>query len=117
MLRANIMPAIGILFGMALYALAGCVTQTPPETPRQKLAAAEVTYQGVVETVSALITQGTLIKGSKTAQRVADAVLSARIALDIWHQMPDSQDRQTAAIAALSALQQVLTEVQRGLQQ
>lgn len=101
---------------LILFVVSGCVNQPLPETPRERLAAAEVTYQGALNTIGQLIDQGTIVKGSPVAQRVGQAIVAARSSLDIWQQLPDSEDRQTAAIAALSALQKVLTEIQKGAQ-
>lgn len=101
---------------LVLFVVAGCANQPLPETPRERLAAAEVTYQGALNTIGQLTEQGTIVKGSPAAQRVGMAIVTARSSLDIWQQLPDSEDRQTAAIAALQALQAVLTEIQRGAQ-
>lgn len=97
---------------LILFLVSGCSNTPLPETPRERLAAAEITYQSALNTVDQMLTQGLIVPGSDIAQRLGAAIVSARASLDIWQQLPDNADSQTAAIAALSVLQKMLTEIQ-----
>lgn len=97
--------------------LIGCaiVGAPSPETPREKYAAAETSYKAAVTTIDQLATAGTLRKGSAPSQRIAAALRSTRTALNIWGHNPDSLTGQNAALTALTGLQAVLIEIQRGI--
>lgn len=100
----------------AVFFLVGCANAVTPETPRERLAAAEVTYQAAVSTVRDFIVAGTLKPGTQTAEHAATSIRTARVALDAWHAAPDNEDQMTTALLALQALNTVLLQLKEGLQ-
>lgn len=92
--------------------VAGCVQAPVPETPRERLVAFEATYQGALGTVNDLIDQGVIAPASPTAQRVGAAIYGIEATLETWRAFPDNREYMTASIAALRALQTILTQLQ-----
>lgn len=103
-----------LLFVLTSCASLGLVT-VEPETPRERLVAAETDYTAVVTTVRDLINTGTLKAGTQTADHVSNAIVTARAALDAWQLAPDSEDELQTGLLALRALQSVLNSLQAGL--
>lgn len=87
---------------------AGC--SITPETPREKLLAAESAYQAALQSVPQIVATGQLDAADKSRLRLA--ITAARASLDAWHRSPDLNDSGAAALAALRALQQILTQLQ-----
>lgn len=108
--RLNIADWLALILFVGMV---GCVALTPPETPRERYAAAEVSYKAVVTTIGQLADAGTLQKGSATAKRTATGLRAARHALDAWGAAPDSRSLQAVALAALTALQGILTDINK----
>lgn len=97
---------------LLLIVLVGCVSPPAPETMRQKLAAAELSYQGALQTIQSLQQSGLIVKGSNTARRVITAVKTANAGLVQWRAQVDSPAAQTGALAALSSLSTLIAELQ-----
>lgn len=108
---------------LLLLFVTGCSTfgptgvDTSPQTPRQELLSYEFTYNAAVTTANNLVDQGVIVPGDDLAQEVGVLIMTARAALDAWHLVPDSTDKRTAAIIALTALQSTLTKLQQQLRQ
>jgi len=102
-----------LLAPFVVLLLVGCTGVVVPESPRESLTAAEVTYQGVLNTANDFVTQGIIKKGSENAIKVGSAIIAARTALDAWHVVPDNRDRMTTAISALKVVQSLLTTLKQ----
>lgn len=104
----HIIPLLSVATVLALVILliAGCATEEP-QTPRERLAAAEVTYEAALLTIRDLAAQGTIPEALKP--RVVELIQSARLALNVWHQVPDDMNRRQAAITALTRLNIFIT--------
>lgn len=100
-----------LVLSLVLFVTAACA-QAPVtlETAREKLAAAELTYQGVLLEVKSLVTTGLIKPGSDTAEAVGLSIIEVRAALDQWQLSPDSPNYLAIATAALLRLQQHLLE-------
>lgn len=90
--------------------IAGCVST--PQTPRQWLASAELTYQSALHSINDLTAQGVIEPGSEKARQAADAIKATRAALDVWQTNPDSKDKMSAGLTALQALQVLINQYQ-----
>lgn len=86
---------------------APAVVQRNPKT----LAGAEFAYQAAVTTIADALDNGALKPRTPTAQRVGDAIKTARTALDAWHLVPSNASYAQAAIIAVQAL----SNIARGL--
>jgi len=91
--------------------LIGCVAT--PDTPRQRLAAAEVSFNTALKTIDRLADTGVLVKGSDTARAAHTGVLSTNAGLMAWRSNIDDSEAQAAVYAALNSLQALLVELQR----
>lgn len=96
------------LIGIVLLLFTGCETLgvATPETPREKLLAAETSYLAAAQTITDLA-ERRVIQGT-AAHRVKAVLLTARNALNLWHLDPDNLSRLRAAQAAVLALQGLL---------
>lgn len=101
---------------MVVLLVAGCATETIPQTPRERLVAAEATYQAALSTANDFVNQGLIEQGSETAVKIGSAIVTARTALNAWHVVPDNQDRMVTALSALKVLQSVLNQFKTTLQ-
>lgn len=97
---------------LSLVLLVAACVQGPvtPETAREKLAAAELTYEGVLLEVKSLVATGLIKPGSDTAEAVGLGIIEVREALDQWQLSPDSPNYLVIVTAALLRLQQRLLE-------
>lgn len=97
---------------LSLVLLVTACAQGPvtPETAREKLAAAELTYEGVLLEVKSLVTIGLIKPGSDTAEAISLSITEVRSALDQWQLSPDSPNYLAITTAALLRLQQHLLE-------
>jgi len=101
---------------LLVFFVAGCVgTEAVPQTPRERLVAAEATYQAALGTANDFVVQGLIVKGSENAIMLGSAIITARAALDAWHVVPDNQDRMITAISALKVLQATLNSLKTKL--
>jgi hypothetical protein len=92
---------------LVLLPFAGC--STVPETPRERLVAAELSYQAAVGTIRDMAVAGQIRE--EHAPRLRGAVIAARTALDSAHRSPDGADAMQAALYAVAALQVVLNQI------
>lgn len=99
-----------------LVFIVGCSTLgiVSPETPRERLVAAELTYEAVLTSVRDLVVAGTIVKNTDTGDQIANAIVAARTALDVWQLTPDNRDNMTLALTTLQTLQGVLNTIQAG---
>ncbi|MGI9292559.1 MAG: hypothetical protein ACR2PS_01135 [Pseudomonadales bacterium] len=93
--------------------LVSCTTLPQPQTMRQNLAAAELSFQGALRTIQNLQQSGTIQKGSQTARNAATAVRSVNQGLVSWRANVDSPAAQQGVLSALTALSTLLNEIQR----
>lgn len=91
----------------------GCGTlNTPvPETPREKLTAAEISYIGAGSAIEQLVNTGVIVKGSAVALSLKTASVTTNQALILWRAAPENLSYRDAAIASLTALQTALASV------
>lgn len=87
--------------------LAGCASIDPvtPETPREKLVAAEAAYEFALLEVRSLIVNGVIEPGTSLADTVGILIVETRNALDVWQSNPDDPNFILAATVALQRLQ------------
>ena len=105
-----ILPLLFIVF-------AGCASYTAPpvpETPRERLAASLITFNGVLATYDQLQTGGIIEKGSAVDTAVKAALTTAHSAFAAWRVTPDSLDAERAALVALTAAQGALANAGKG---
>ena len=95
------------LLGLLALVLVGCAGITP-ETPREQLVAAEVTYSLFLDDVRSLATSGIIEPGSSTADTVALFLVEARAALDAWQVNPDDPNMAVFAQKSLERLKLLL---------
>ncbi len=107
-------PFIVMVIGIVGSIVAGCAGLGVPETPREKLVAAEVTYQAAVSTVRDLVNAGTIKKGTDVGYRVVTLIVAARSALNAWHSLPEDRDYMATALVALTALQGIINAIEMG---
>lgn len=93
---------------LALLVLFAAACSTSPETPRENLAAVEVTFQAAMQTAQDIYRTGKM--DQETANRVAAAIVAVDAGLDAWRLNPDVADSQSTAISALRALQAILSQ-------
>lgn len=95
--------AIAAPFLAILVLVAGCASVTP-ETPAQRLAAASIAFQEVMDTVVEVSTTVPLSEGQKDV--LEGFVRSAKAALDAYKAVPDAahEDRYLQATRALQGL-------------
>ena len=91
--------------------LIGCVAT--PDTPRQRLAAAEVSFSTALKTIDRLADTGVLLKGSDTAKAAHAGVMSTNAGLVAWRVNINDSEAQAAVYAALNSLHALLVELQR----
>jgi hypothetical protein len=91
---------------------AACGSLPAPETNRERLAAAEVTFQAALQTANDLVAAGKLDEGAKA--RVGSALQAAYTALQAWRLNPDMADSYQTTLAALRAVQAVLNQFAPG---
>lgn len=103
--------ARGIAPFILLFVIVGCGGGpiVVPETPNERLIAAEVAYEGVITTVKDFIVQGVIVKGTPTADKVVQAIVVARAGLDAWGDAPANPNAMSVGLAGLKALQSILT--------
>lgn len=109
MFRKILAPLVLIAF------VTGCTGVPMPETPRQKLAFAETTYQGLVDTATDMARRGVIEPDSDTAYELYAALVTARAALDEWQLSPDSVEHMNTTLTALRAVKSVLDVLERRL--
>lgn len=97
-----------VLAGLLLFAVAACAGVTP-QTPRERLAAAELSYQAALSEIRVLADAG-LIKGN-TAATTAASVRTVDAAIAAWRLNPDSPDYMAAANSALAPLLKLITTI------
>jgi hypothetical protein len=95
------------LLAVVLLGLAACAVT--PETPRERLVAAETTYQAAVATVRDLALAGRITQ--EQAPRVRAAIVAARTSLDLWHANPDGSAAMQAALSSIAVLQSILNQI------
>ena len=86
----------------------GCEGVATPETPRERLVAAEVSFGLVLDQVKLLTINGQIIPGSETANRVAFLLVEARGTLDAWQVDPDNINFATTTSGLLIQLRALL---------
>lgn len=102
---------------LAIFLVVGCVSSTvAPETPRERLAAAEVTYAFALSSIDALVNHGLIEPGTEAAHSLGTAIIASRAALDAWQAVPNDKDRMVTALSALRVLQSVLNSLKAQLQ-
>ncbi|MEE8606723.1 MAG: hypothetical protein V3S55_03885 [Nitrospiraceae bacterium] len=97
-----------------IVGLSGCLgaglSPVTPESPREKLVAAEAAYEFALLEVRSLIVNGIIVPKSNLAGTVAFLIIETRKALDVWQTSPDNPNYHLAAITALSGLQAELAK-------
>lgn len=93
--------------------LIGCGTVLTPQTARERLAAAEVSYQTAATTILNLNASGVIKSGTDTARMVISSAQTANSGLSAWRATVDSPVAESAAMAALRALQTLLVGLQK----
>ena len=96
------------LLGFLALVLVGCAGVPAPETPREQLVAAEVSYGSILDDVRSLATSGIIEPGSQTADTVALFLIEARAALDAWQVNPDDPNMAVVAQKSLERLKLLL---------
>ena len=90
----------------------GCTGMvSAPETPRERLVAAEASVQAVAGTLGQMAESGTL-KG-QDATRAKATLDAAHSALRAWRLAPDSRDQMALTLAALQAAQAIVNQLGR----
>lgn len=93
---------------LTLFALiAACSVR--PETPREKLLAAEISYQGALKEVIVLAEAG-VIKG-QAARQVKSAIAVVDSAMETWRANPDNPNYMQGAINALQPLLDLVNQL------
>lgn len=109
-------PILGILFGLCAAGLIAAILSAcvgaVPETPRQKLVAAEATYSAALSVIEAAHRRG-IIDDAESRAYVLLSVASAREALDRWHEDPDNPSFAQSALSALAALGETARSYQK----
>jgi hypothetical protein len=105
-----------------LFFVVGCAgtdgsRMVVPETANERLAAAEVTYEGAVTSIRDLITVGVVKPGTETGDKLAKGIITARLALDAWGAAPNDPTAMSTALTALKALQSVLAAAKASIDQ
>ena len=97
--------------------LFGCGTfQTVvPETARESLVAAEVTFQGLVASAQEITNVGFVTRQSPIGQAIVRVLGDARFALDAWHMAVESPQAKALALQRLSLARSVLTSFRRNM--
>lgn len=93
------------MLSLAGCALPGAIT---PETPREKLVAAEAAYEVVLLQIKSLVNNGLLKPGTSATRALKTVLTESRTALDTWHLNPDDLSFERASQVALGALQRYL---------
>lgn len=96
-------------FVALLLVVGGCSSVPAPETPRERIVAAEAAYQAALATIGDMIDQGTIRK--EHVPDIKAAIITARAALNAWQDAPDSRSHMTTALAAIRTLQEVLNSI------
>lgn len=96
--------------------LFGCGTfQTVPETARESLVAAEMTFQGLVASAQEIINVGFVERNSPTGRAIVQVLGDARLALDAWHMAVESPQAKALALQRLSLARSVLTTLRANM--
>lgn len=97
----RILASLVVMLSLAGCALPGVIT---PETPREKLVAAEAAYEVVLFQIKSLVVNGLITPGDRMAMRLITILDETRAALDAWQDNPDDLSLSVAAKHALVAL-------------
>jgi hypothetical protein len=97
-----------LLVGLLALVLVACAGTPTPETPREKLVAAEATYSTLLDDVRSAATSGIIEPGSETAHTVAALLVEARAALDAWQADPDNPNMAVFVQKSLERLKALL---------
>ena len=100
-----------LLVGLVMLAVGACAGIGPipsPETSREKLAAAEISYGALLDQVGSLTAAGLIERGSSTADTVAVLLVETRAALDAWQTAPDDPSLAQFGLATISRLKLLL---------
>lgn len=86
-----------------------------PETNRQALAAAELSFQAVVATAQDLIVAGHIQRNSPQARQILRVLSNARTSLDVWQMQVENPIAMEHALGVLQLAQTVLQVMRANL--
>ena len=106
---------VAIVCGLGLAALlAACAGMPAPETPAQRLVAAEASFTAVVEALVSSRDAGLIEPGSPAAQAIGNGIMTAQAALNATHAAVVAGNADSAttwlqvALSAIGELQRAL---------
>lgn len=94
-----------VMLSLGACGLPGAIT---PETPREKLVAAEAAYEVVLLQIKSLVNNGLVKPNTDVSRALATVLRESRAALDTWHLNPDDLSFEIASQVALRGLQRYL---------
>lgn len=106
---------MALVIGLAMLTVAACETVNipAPETTREKLVAAELSFDFVLDEVNNLVALRVITPGSETAYAIGQTLVEIDKGLEIWRANPDNIAYSLIVLTLLDDLKLYLLELAR----
>ncbi len=103
---------LAMLIGLAML-VGSCASVVPPvpETPRERLAAAEISFGFILDEVHNLVVMGFIEPASDEAKVIGQILMEIDTAMQAWRRSPDDVDVQAFVLLSIGRAQAWLIQI------